>query len=110
MTLKNLLPPKDQNHKQFDLYNWNGLLGVYPGIFGVKIGYTENAQKTTIVASQRDGKKVLVVLLGAPGVLQRDLWASQLLDQGFEKLANLSSINITEEELREKYSTWKYWN
>lgn len=100
--------PKDQNHKQFDLYNWNGLLGVYPGASGIKIGNTGRAGYTTLVTSEREGKKLAVVLLGAPGVLERDLWASQLLDIGFEKLG-LKSVNITEEDLKEKYSTWKYW-
>lgn len=98
----------DNNHKQFDLYNWNGLLGVYPGASGIKIGNTGRAGYTTMVTSERDGKKLAVVLLGAPGVLERDLWASQLLDIGFEKLG-LKSVNITEEDLKEKYSTWKYW-
>lgn len=100
--------PADLNHKQFDLYNWNGLLGVYPGVEGLKIGNTENAGYTTIVASSREGHQVLVVLLGAPGVLERDLWASQLLDLGFEKLG-LPAANITSEQLKQKYSTWKYW-
>lgn len=100
--------PADNNHKQFDLYNWNGLLGVYPGASGIKIGNTGRAGYTTLVTSERDGKRLAVVLLGAPGVLERDLWASQLLDIGFEKLG-LESVNITEEALKEKYATWKYW-
>lgn len=100
--------PQDRNRKQFDLYNWNGILGVYPNISGIKIGNTDNALFTTAVVSEREGKKVLVVLLGAPGVLERDLWASQLLDIGFEKLG-LPKIAITEDQLLEKYSTWRYW-
>lgn len=104
---------ENEDHKQADLYNWNGLLGVYPGIFGLKIGNTEAAQKTTIVAAERnrssqDKKQVLVVLLGAPGVLERDLWAAELLDLGFEKLG-LEKIGITESRLKEKYSNWKYF-
>lgn len=101
---------EDEDHKQADLYNWNGLLGTYPGIQGLKIGNTENASYTTIVLSEREGKKVLTVLLGAPGILQRDLWASELLDQGFEKLADLPPVNLTEEQLKTKYKTWKYFN
>lgn len=101
--------PEDQNHKQFDLYNWNGLLGVYPGVFGLKIGNTGQAGYTTVVTAKRDNREVLVVLLKAPGVLERDLWASQLLDLGFEKLG-LTPIGITEADLQDKYSTWKYWN
>lgn len=100
--------PESENHKQADLYNWNGLLGVYPGILGLKIGNTEAAQKTTIVLAEREGKQILVVLLGAPGVLERDLWASQLLDLGFEKLG-VSKVGITESQLKQKYSSWKYF-
>lgn len=104
------LLPNNTNHKRFDLYNWNGLIGVYPNTTGVKIGNTDAALRTTAVISERNGKKILVVLLGAPGVLERDLWASQLLDLGFEKSLALSPINVSEEALKEKYSTWKYWN
>lgn len=101
--------PETQTHKQADLYNWNGLLGVYPGVFGLKIGNTERAQKTTIVASERDGKKLIVVLLGAPGVLERDLWASKLLDLAFSREAGFTPVNLSEETLREKYQSWEYF-
>lgn len=104
-----LLPP-NKYHKQFDLYNWNGLIGVYPNARGMKIGNTDDAGKTTIVVSARGGKEILVVLLGAPGILERDLWASQLLDLGYEQLLNLPPVNVTEEQLRTKYASWKYWN
>ncbi|MBI4089704.1 MAG: D-alanyl-D-alanine carboxypeptidase [Candidatus Levybacteria bacterium] len=102
--------PKDNNHKQFDLYNWNGLLDVYPNVFGLKIGNTGNALHTISIASRRENKIVLVILLGAPGVLERDLWAAQLLDSGFEKLGNLPKIGVTSDMLTQKYSTWKYFN
>lgn len=102
--------PQDQNHKQYDLYNWNGLLGVYPNVMGVKIGNTDQAGYTSIVLSERSGKKILVVLLGAPGVMERDLWASQLLDISFEESRGLPMANVTAEQLRSKYSQWRYWN
>lgn len=102
--------PQDQNHKQFDLYNWNGLLGVYPGVWGIKIGNTGEAQYTTTVIANRDGKNILVILLGAPGVKERDLWASELLDIGFEKSLGLKPIVATEEQFLAKYKTWKYFN
>lgn len=100
--------PGGQNHKQIDMYNWNGLLNVYPNVLGVKIGNTDSAAYTTAVISEREGKKVLVILLGAPGVLERDMWAGQLLDSGFEKLG-LEAVNVTEEQLKNKYASWKYW-
>lgn len=60
--------PANEYHKQFDLYNWQGLLGVYPNVFGLKIGNTDAAGTTTSIAAERDGKRILVVLLGAPDV------------------------------------------
>lgn len=102
--------PENKMHKQFDLYNWNGLLGVYPGVTGIKIGNTGKAGFTTTVISQRGNKKLIATVLGTPGVLERDLWAAEILDRAFEKSAGLQPINITEEDLQQKYSTWKYWN
>lgn len=100
----------NQSHKQFDLYNWNGLLEVYPGTMGVKIGNTGRAKKTTIVLSERGGRKVMAVLLGAPGVLERDLWTANLLDLAFETEFGLPPVKITEAQLKEKYASWKSFN
>lgn len=102
--------PATENHKQADLYNWNGLLGVYPGVSGVKIGNTGKAGYTTIVVSEREGKQLLAVALGAPGVLQRDLWTAQLLDLGFQKAAGLEPVNITQDQLQAKYNSWQYFD
>ncbi|MBI4079336.1 MAG: D-alanyl-D-alanine carboxypeptidase [Candidatus Levybacteria bacterium] len=98
-----------RHDKRFYLNNWNGLLGVYPGVQGVKIGNTEAAGKTTIVVATREGKGMLVLLLGAPGIVERDLWAAQLLDLGFEKSISLAPVAITKEQLRAKYKTWRYF-
>jgi D-alanyl-D-alanine carboxypeptidase len=96
------------SHGQFKLYNWNGLVGVYPGTFGVKIGNTGRARKTTVVAAEREGKKMLAVVLGAPDIKKRDMWAAALLDIGFEERYGLEPIDISEDQLAEKYATWKY--
>ena len=94
---------------RFYLNNWNGLLGVYPGVSGLKTGNTGQAGQCTIVTAERAGKKLLAVLLGAPGVLQRDLWTAELLDLGFNKMADLPSVGVTENMLKEKYASWKYF-
>lgn len=95
-----------QTHRQFNLPNWNGLLNVYPGTLGLKIGNTDLAGNTSIVLSQREGKKILAVLLGASSILNRDLWASELLDAGFEKSLGLPAIEVSEYQLRQKYLQW----
>ena len=101
------LPPTAYHTRAEHLNNWNGLIGVYPGVKGVKIGNTGDAGNTTAVLSEREGKKVLAILLGASGVLERDLFASELLNIGFESFS-IPSVIITEEQLFEKYGTWKY--
>lgn len=91
--------------ERFYLRNWNGLLGTYPGTYGLKIGNDREARFATVVAAERGEAKLLAVVLGAPGVIERDLWAAQLLDSGFSKYG-LEPINITEAQLLNKYSTW----
>lgn len=100
----------NQNHGEHYLNNWNGLIGVYPNVSGIKIGNTDSAGTTTAVVSERNGKKLLVVVLGTGNVLERDLAAAELLDYGFEKTSGLQAIKVTADQLREKYATWKYYN
>lgn len=103
-----LFVPATKAHKQFDLYNWNGLLGVYPGVFGVKIGNTGDAKSTTIVASKRQGITLLAVVLGAPDIRTRDLLAANLLNTGFQDY-NIQPFTVTNDMLTAKYASWKYW-
>jgi serine-type D-Ala-D-Ala carboxypeptidase (penicillin-binding protein 5/6) len=100
----------NEHHKHSVLYNWNGLIDVYPDTIGMKIGNTDAAGKTTVVISERAGKKLLVVVLGAPGIIERDLWAAQLLDLGYSESLGLAAVDVTKEDLRAKYATWRAWN
>ncbi len=101
--------PEDMHHKQFDLPNWNGLIGVYPDIKGVKIGSTGEAGKTTVVLSERGGKKILVVLLGAGDIFDRDLLSARLLDNAYEQELGLEPVNLTIADMQEKYASWNYY-
>jgi D-alanyl-D-alanine carboxypeptidase len=53
----------------------------YLGANGFKTGYTERAGHTLVATANRDGRELIVVILGsvAPGYA----WAASLLDQGF---------------------------
>ena len=49
-----------------ELWNSNVLLSQYPGeVIGVKIGYTEGAGQTMAAAVQRDGRLLLISVLGS---------------------------------------------
>ncbi len=66
--------------KKFSLENKNLLIGRYRGTKGVKTGFTGRAGKCLAAFAERDGKRVLLVLLNAP-----DRWwkAEEILDAAF---------------------------
>lgn len=47
------------------LVNINKLLGAVPGVLGVKTGWTENARESLVTYIDRDGKKLMIALLGS---------------------------------------------
>lgn len=47
------------------LVNLNELLGTVNGVLGVKTGWTENAKENLVTYIDRDGKKVVIVLMGS---------------------------------------------
>jgi D-alanyl-D-alanine carboxypeptidase len=72
------------------LYNNNPLLIYgYPGITGLKTGYTELAGKCLVATAERDGVHLGVVLLDSrnPGTQAR-----QLLDEGFQDVYHLPRV------------------
>ncbi|OGM81244.1 hypothetical protein A2393_03215 [Candidatus Woesebacteria bacterium RIFOXYB1_FULL_41_13] len=51
--------------KKYNLKNLNILLDEVPGVMGVKTGWTENARENLVTYIERDGKKIIVVILGS---------------------------------------------
>lgn len=49
----------------YNLANINELLGVVPGVLGVKTGWTENARENLVTYLERDGHKIIIALLGS---------------------------------------------
>src|SRR5690606_31360923 len=68
----------------FQIQNDNGLLLNYPGALGGKTGYTDLARHSFVGAAERDGRRLVVTLLGAERIPLRG-WeqAAELLDWGF---------------------------
>lgn len=50
---------------KYNLKNINELLGVVPGVSGVKTGWTENARENLVTYIERDGHKVMIAVLGS---------------------------------------------
>jgi D-alanyl-D-alanine carboxypeptidase (penicillin-binding protein 5/6) len=68
----------------FQIQNENQLIHRYPGALGGKTGFTELARHSYVGAAQRDGRRLVVTLLGAEARPVRG-WqqGAQLLDWGF---------------------------
>ncbi len=62
----------------------NTLLGRYPGVDGMKTGFTCAAGFNLIASAQRNGHRFIAVVLGAPNVHLRMLKTAALLDRAFD--------------------------
>ena len=67
--------------RSISLYNTNALLQRYPGVDGVKTGFTDEAGRTIVVSAVRNGHRVFISLLDDQN---RDDSAVALLDWVFQ--------------------------
>jgi D-alanyl-D-alanine carboxypeptidase len=63
--------------------NHNHLLGKVPGVDGIKTGYTVDAGYNLAASAKRDGKRIVVVVLGARSIAARDARVANLIELGF---------------------------
>ena len=63
--------------------NHNRLLGAYPGVDGIKTGYTHASGFNLVASAIRDGRRLIGVVMGAPSSGTRNVLMTSLLDQGF---------------------------
>ncbi|HBQ51299.1 hypothetical protein A3B42_04100 [Candidatus Daviesbacteria bacterium RIFCSPLOWO2_01_FULL_38_10] len=57
--------PVTENHQDYDMYSGINLLTTYPGVVGLKTGYTPEAGLTLITLARKESREVLGVLLGS---------------------------------------------
>lgn len=70
---------------EFGLANTNKLLKQYNGITGLKTGSTDEAKYCLSATAERNGVKLVAVVLAAPDTKTRFREAAMLLDYGFGK-------------------------
>ncbi|BCL17854.1 hypothetical protein GCM10017556_55930 [Micromonospora sagamiensis] len=78
------VPAQGRLARGFQIQNENPLVGRYPGALGGKTGFTDLARHTYVGAAERDGRRLVVTLLGAEPRPRRG-WeqGAALLDWGF---------------------------
>jgi D-alanyl-D-alanine carboxypeptidase (penicillin-binding protein 5/6) len=69
----------------FVVHTWNDLLGVFPGVIGVKTGHTNDAGWCEVAAVRRPGFTVYAVVLGSPTRSQRNDDLRRLLAWGIDQ-------------------------
>lgn len=69
-----------------ELYNYNRMLRTYPGMDGIKTGFTNEAGYSLAATASRNGVRVIAVTFGAPTSASRDEDVRRLLDFGFSRL------------------------
>lgn len=76
--------------KAIFLRNTDKLLWSDEQVIGGKTGYTNSAKHCFVFAAERDGRTLIVTLLGCP--TRKNLWreARKLADKGFQRIANHS--------------------
>jgi serine-type D-Ala-D-Ala carboxypeptidase (penicillin-binding protein 5/6) len=77
---------------EFTLHNPNRLLGHYPGLDGLKTGYTVPAGFCLTATAERDGARLVSVVMGCPSSRGRCRETARLLDRGFELYTEVTLV------------------
>lgn len=74
--------------KPFWLVNTNKLVRFYPGLDGLKTGYTSEAKFCLTATAKRENFRVIAVVMGEPNTKIRNAEVSQMLDYAFAQFTN----------------------
>lgn len=88
------------------LSNTNELLGNLNGVYGVKTGFTNGANRCLVTACQRNGMDIICVVLGADTKKFRTQDSIKLIEYTFQ---NYEYVNI-EDRLQKDFEQWKKEN
>lgn len=81
--MENIIHQTKKGPVEFGLANTNKLLKQYPYATGLKTGYTSAAKYCLAATAEKDGIKLIAVLMAAPDIKTRTADAQTLLNYGF---------------------------
>lgn len=76
--------------------NRNGLLGVFPGVDGLKTGNTDEAGFNLVVTASQGPMRLIAVVMGSESIAAREQEAALLLGHGFNKYVVLEQVKAGE--------------
>lgn len=74
---------RENTDKKFWLVNTNRLVKFYPGVDGLKTGFTNEAKYCLTATAKKDNMRVIAVVFGAPTPKDRNAQISKMLDYAF---------------------------
>lgn len=74
---------REDTDKKFWLVNTNKLVRFYPGVDGLKTGFTAEAKYCLTATAQKDGMRVIAVVFGAPTSKERNAQVTKMLNYAF---------------------------
>jgi len=78
---------REDTDKKFWLVNTNKLVKFYPGVDGLKTGFTREAMYCLTATAKKDGMRVIAVVFGAPTSKSRNAQITKMLDYAFANYA-----------------------
>ncbi len=79
-------------YKGRTLRNHNRLLGRVDGVDGFKTGYTNASGYNLTISAQRDGRRIIAVVLGGASTTARNQHMERLIDRAFEVQAQKPAL------------------
>ncbi|MED1468119.1 D-alanyl-D-alanine carboxypeptidase family protein [Bacillus salipaludis] len=76
---------RENTDKKFWLVNTNKLVRFYPGVDGLKTGFTGEAKYCLTATAQKDGMRVIAVVFGAPTSKDRNAQVTKMLNYAFNQ-------------------------
>ncbi|MDQ0233583.1 D-alanyl-D-alanine carboxypeptidase family protein [Metabacillus malikii] len=76
---------RENTDKKFWLVNTNRLVKFYPGVDGVKTGFTNEAKYCLTATAKKDNMRVIAVVFGADTPKERNSQVTKMLDYAFSQ-------------------------
>ncbi len=89
-----------------NISNTNELLGNLLGVYGIKTGFTNGANRCLVTACRRDNMDIICVVLGCDTKKFRTSDSIKLIEYAFK---NFEYVNI-EEKINQEFEKWKQEN
>ena len=77
-----------------ELHTWDDLLNLFPGVFGVKTGHTDNAGWCQVAAVRGNGVSVYVTVLGGPTRTVRNQDLASLAAWGLAQFRGVTVVQL----------------